>query len=155
MDTYQALRVLNVKQDSSQIEIKTAYRKLALELHPDRNKDKEEDVQFKKITEAYNHLKKNHNQNNNSIHQEFTESKSTPKTNFKRKPQGGAPGDKKFLNKIGVNIPVNLKRETLIFGKNTKVNSGKNTMHVFDQMVKMENMTKQKNLTNNQTFSLM
>ena len=96
MDTYQALRVLNVKQDSSQIEIKTAYRKLALELHPDRNKDKEEDVQFKKITEAYNHLKKNHNQNNNSIHQEYTERKSTPKTNFKRKPQWGAPGDGKI-----------------------------------------------------------
>ena len=71
MDTYQALRVIKKKKDSSQIEIKTAYRKLALELHPDRNKDKEEDVQFKKITEAYNHLKKNHNQNNNSIHQEF------------------------------------------------------------------------------------
>ena len=96
MDTYQALRVLNVKQDSSQIEIKTAYRKMALELHPDRNKDKAEDVQFKKITEAYSHLKKNHNQNNNSIHQEFTESKSTPKTNFKRKPQWGAPGDGKI-----------------------------------------------------------
>jgi len=40
MNTYQALRALNVKQDSSQNEIKTAYRKLALELHPDRNKDK-------------------------------------------------------------------------------------------------------------------
>ena len=63
MDTYQALRVLNVKKDSSQIEIKTAYRKLALELHPDRNKNKEDDVQFKKITEAYSHLKKNHSQN--------------------------------------------------------------------------------------------
>ena len=96
MDTYQALRVLNVKKDSSQIEIKTAYRKLALELHPDRNKNKEEDVQFKKITEAYSYLKKNHSQNNNSIQQEYTESKSTPNTNFERKPQWGAPGDGKI-----------------------------------------------------------
>ncbi len=65
MNTYQALRALNVKQDSSQVEIKTAYRKLALELHPDKNMDKKEDVEFKKITEAYTHLTKNHNQKNN------------------------------------------------------------------------------------------
>jgi len=89
MNTYQALRVLNVKQDSSQVEIKTAYRKLALELHPDKNKDKKEDVQFKKITEAYNHLKKNHNQKSDSTYQQYTESKSNTKTDFKRRPQGG------------------------------------------------------------------
>jgi len=94
VNTYQALRALNVKQDSSQVEIKTAYRKLVLELHPDKNKDKKEDVQFKKITEAYNYLKKNQNQKSNSIHQEYTESKS--KTNFKRRPQWGAPGDGKI-----------------------------------------------------------
>ena len=50
MNAYQALKVLNVKPDSSQGEIKAAYRKLALELHPDKNKDKAEDVEFKKIT---------------------------------------------------------------------------------------------------------
>jgi len=96
MNTYQAFRVLNVKQDSSQIEIKAAYRKLALELHPDKNKDKNEDIQFKKITEAYNHLKKNHNQKNNSVHQEYTENKSNTKTDFKRKPQWAAPKDEKI-----------------------------------------------------------
>jgi len=96
VNTHQALRTLNIKQDSSQVEIKTAYRKLALELHPDRNKDRKEDVQFKKITEAYNHLKKNHNQQNNLAHQEYTESKSTTKTDFKRKPQWGASGDEKI-----------------------------------------------------------
>ncbi len=92
MNTYQALRVLNVKQDSSQEVIKTAYRKLALELHPDKNKDKREDEEFKKITEAYNHLKKN--QKNNGVHQEHTKNKS--KTDFKRKPQWGAPDDGKI-----------------------------------------------------------
>jgi len=94
VNTYQALRVLDIRQGSSQVEIKTAYRKLALELHPDKNMDKKEDVEFKKITEAYNHLKKN--QKNNSIHQEYTESKSNTKTNFKRKPQGEAPEDGKI-----------------------------------------------------------
>ena len=94
MNAYQALKVLNVKPDSSQGEIKAAYRKLALELHPDKNKDKAEDVEFKKITEAYTHLKKNYHQKNNSVHQEYTESK--PKNDFKRKPQWAAPEEEKI-----------------------------------------------------------
>jgi len=96
VNTTQALRVLDVKHNSSQVEIKTAYRKLALELHPDKNKDKKEDEQFKKITEAYNHLKKNHNQKSIPVHQEYTESKSNTKSDFKRRPQWGAPDDGKI-----------------------------------------------------------
>jgi len=96
VNSLQALKVLNVKPDSSKDEIKTAYRKLALELHPDKNKDKNEDVEFKKITEAYNYLKKNHNQKSNSTYQEYTEHKSNTKTNFKRKPQWAAPEEQKI-----------------------------------------------------------
>lgn len=95
VNTYQALKVLNVKQDSSQDVIKTAYRKMALELHPDKNNGKKEDSEFKKITEAYNHLKKNHNQKSNLTHQEYTENRSNIKTDFKKKPQWGAPDDEK------------------------------------------------------------
>ena len=106
MNTYQALKVLNVNQDSSQEEIKAVYRKLALEFHPDKNKDrKEDDTEFKKITEAYNYLKKNHNKNNISSqehhqqqqYKEYTRDKSNTKTNFRRKPQWGAnPEDEKI-----------------------------------------------------------
>lgn len=88
MNTYQALRVLNVKSDSSFEEIKIAYRKLALEYHPDKNTKEKEGNEFKKVTEAYNYLKKNHSEGI-SISQ-HTERKSSPKTNF-RKPQWGAP----------------------------------------------------------------
>jgi len=94
VNSYQALKVLNVKPNSSHTEIKAAYRKLALELHPDKNKDKNEDLEFKKITEAYTHLKKNYNQNSNLLHQEHTESKSN--TDFKRKPQWAAPEEQKI-----------------------------------------------------------
>ena len=49
--------LLNVKQDASYDEIKKAYRKLSLELHPDRNKGNTDKLeQFKKITTAYNTL---------------------------------------------------------------------------------------------------
>ncbi|WP_193353382.1 DnaJ domain-containing protein [Candidatus Nitrosopumilus salarius] len=95
MNTYQALRVLNVDADSSQEEIKAAYRKMALELHPDKNKDKIEDTEFKKITEAYNYLKQNYVQKKDLKYQDHTKNNST-KTNFKQKPQWGAPEDQKI-----------------------------------------------------------
>lgn len=45
--------VLGVKRDASKEEIKDAYRKLALEFHPDRNKSPEAEEKFKEISEAY------------------------------------------------------------------------------------------------------
>jgi len=95
VNTYQALRVLNINADSSQEEIKAAYRKMALEMHPDKNKDKKEDTEFKKITEAYNYLKQNHVQKKDLRYQDYTKNNST-KTNFKPKPQWGAPEDQKI-----------------------------------------------------------
>ena len=92
VNTYQALRTLNVDSSSSQDDIKNAYRKMALECHPDKNKDKTKGEDFKKITEAYNHLKKNHNQHQSS-YQDMTRSQKKPENNFKRKPQWGAPDD--------------------------------------------------------------
>lgn len=93
VNKYQAQRVLNVSPDSSQDEIKAAYRKLALEVHPDKNKDKSKDEEFKKITEAYNFLKDNKVQKDS---QHYTEPETKTKTNFKRKPQWGAPEDEKI-----------------------------------------------------------
>ena len=50
-DYYQTL---GVSKQSSDEEIKKAYRKLAMKYHPDRNKgDKEAEERFKKINEAY------------------------------------------------------------------------------------------------------
>lgn len=50
-DFYQTL---GVNKSASEAEIKKAYRKLALEYHPDRNKgDKASEAKFKEVTEAY------------------------------------------------------------------------------------------------------
>lgn len=49
MDRREALMILKVKRDSSQEEIKASYRKMALELHPDKNKENYEDTKFKKL----------------------------------------------------------------------------------------------------------
>lgn len=45
--------VLGVTKEASVDEIKKAYRKLALEYHPDRNKSKEAEGKFKEVTKAY------------------------------------------------------------------------------------------------------
>ncbi|MDD1775828.1 MAG: molecular chaperone DnaJ [Candidatus Methanomethylicus sp.] len=45
--------VLGVKKESSPEEIKDAYRKLAMQYHPDRNKAPEAEEKFKEISEAY------------------------------------------------------------------------------------------------------
>lgn len=45
--------VLGVSKSATQQEIKTAYRKLALKWHPDKNKSSEADAKFKEINKAY------------------------------------------------------------------------------------------------------
>jgi len=90
MNTYQALKILNVDDDATQDEIKSSYRKLALELHPDKNDKK--DTEFKKITEAYHILKKIKSQ------KKITNQKNpqNTKNNFKKKPHWGASDDEKI-----------------------------------------------------------
>src|SRR6478672_1979492 len=54
MDLYQQL---GIKRGASEAEVKKAYRKLAKELHPDRNKDNPKAAErFSKVTQAYDIL---------------------------------------------------------------------------------------------------
>ncbi|MBM3945875.1 MAG: molecular chaperone DnaJ [SAR202 cluster bacterium] len=48
--------VLGVKRDANDEEIRRAYRKLALQWHPDRNKTPEAEQRFKEVSEAYQAL---------------------------------------------------------------------------------------------------
>jgi molecular chaperone DnaJ len=52
--------ILGISKSASKDEIKSAYRKLALKYHPDRNKDKDAEERFKEISEAYAALSDDH-----------------------------------------------------------------------------------------------
>ena len=49
--------LLGVTRTATEVEIKKAYRKLAMEFHPDRNPSPEAEERFKEITEAYEVLR--------------------------------------------------------------------------------------------------
>ena len=50
-------RLLGVERDASEADIKKAYRKAAMEWHPDKNRSPEAEERFKAITEAYEVLR--------------------------------------------------------------------------------------------------
>ncbi|RMA77459.1 molecular chaperone DnaJ [Metamycoplasma subdolum] len=45
--------VLGISKDATEKEIKSAYRKLAMQYHPDRNKEPDAEEKFKEVSEAY------------------------------------------------------------------------------------------------------
>ncbi len=49
--------LLGVTREANEVEIKKAYRKLAMEFHPDRNSEPQAEARFKEITEAYEVLR--------------------------------------------------------------------------------------------------
>ncbi len=89
MNRYQAQQILGVNGNSSATEIKTTYRRLVLELHPDKNLDKDCSEEFKNITEAYNLLKDTTTEN------VISETRSSSQSNFKTRHQWGVPEDQK------------------------------------------------------------
>jgi molecular chaperone DnaJ len=57
MNTIEACQLLGIEPGASDDDVAKAFRKKASELHPDRNKAEDAEIQFKKMNEAYQFLK--------------------------------------------------------------------------------------------------
>lgn len=77
--------VLGVSKNSSASEVKSAYRKKALEFHPDRNKASDAETKFKEVNEAYEVLS---NPQKKQTYDQFGHSAFDPASGG---PQGGNP----------------------------------------------------------------
>ncbi len=93
MNENQAYETLDLNYNSSFNEVKYAYRKLALEFHPDKNSDEKGGTKFKEVTTAYHVLKNNHKKMNSDELNSSNWDNIKPQTeqNFrKKKSQWGA-----------------------------------------------------------------
>ncbi len=98
MNTSHARQILSVGSNASFDEVKYSYRKLVLQYHPDKNKNNNNDVKFKKATEAYHYLKnQNKHYNSTSAFSKKSENdqKQNPKTKFHKRAKWGPNGKNK------------------------------------------------------------
>jgi len=76
--------ILGVSKNATEAEIKAAYRRLALQWHPDKNKSPEAEARFKEINEAYEVLS---NKDKRAAYDQFGHAAFDPSAGF-----GGAQG---------------------------------------------------------------
>ena len=91
MNSYQCYQVLGLQEGASIKEIKTAYRKLALQYHPDKHSANNDGNKFKVIAEAYHTLKSNGKKAPNSTHRTRNDS---PKHDFNGNSWGARNSDR-------------------------------------------------------------
>ena len=92
MNIIYANQVLMVKPDATFADIRYAYRKLVLELHPDKNQKEKNGDKFKIVSEAYHYLKKQHKLKN-SNHENARKSKHDRKQRQKQDNKQNAEED--------------------------------------------------------------
>ncbi|MBB46469.1 MAG: molecular chaperone DnaJ [Thaumarchaeota archaeon] len=81
MNRTQAIQILMLDSDASFDDIKYAYRKLSLELHPDRNKNESDGRRFKSVLEAYHFLKSQSRLKNSHYDDKTVKKKTRPYQN--------------------------------------------------------------------------
>jgi len=77
MNRIQAQQILMLNSDSTFNDAKYAYRKLTLELHPDKNKNEKDGRRFRNVLEAYHFLKGENRLKNYNYRNKSTQKKSS------------------------------------------------------------------------------
>ena len=85
MNRTQAMQILMLDSNASFNDVKYAYRKLSLELHPDRNKNESDGRRFKNVLEAYHFLKSQSRLKNSHYDDKITKKKHRTYQNTAKK----------------------------------------------------------------------
>ncbi|ASS47132.1 Chaperone protein DnaJ [Candidatus Nasuia deltocephalinicola] len=121
-------KILGIEKDSSEEEIKMAYKKLAMKYHPDRNPgDNQAEEKFKEIKNAYEYLTNKDNQRLDSVFEDlnfnnmnfsnFSDTESNLNDVFKIIFTKDL--EKKFNNKIISSVNIDL--EQAVYGSNFNI----------------------------------
>jgi DnaJ-class molecular chaperone len=154
--------VLGVTKDASDAEIKKAYRKLAIQFHPDKNEgDKSAEEKFKEIADAYAILgdpekRKQHDtpkwgggqyRDNFSfddfINGQFSSQNFRDQSSRSRKTQGrthSAPPDTKHLD---ITLTTQIELSEAVLGKKVELNFTRNKIQYTGKMGNMISFTKE------------
>ncbi|MDE1764401.1 MAG: DnaJ domain-containing protein [Thaumarchaeota archaeon] len=82
MNSYQCHQVLGLQDGATMKDVKSAYRKLALKYHPDKNKDQEDGKKFRIISEAYQTLRADYKKNIGTSHDHTKHDRKNDKHDF-------------------------------------------------------------------------
>ena len=116
-------KILEINPGASEEQIKSAYKRLAIKYHPDKNKHPDAEEQFKKISEAYQYLS-NTNNTNSFINSNNINSMS-PEQLFSQFFQMNIGSNNRSVNRFNfTNMDINLDLDRIFSGINsTGINS--------------------------------
>jgi DnaJ-class molecular chaperone len=94
LNSYQCYKTLGLQEGASIKEVKSAYRKLALQFHPDKNTLDQESTKFKMVVEAYQTLRAEYKNKLGTKSSEKYDKDSKKKSDFNTNSWGARKSDR-------------------------------------------------------------